>query len=46
MKQLKMKQKTKKHGFIGMSLGAFGLSLLRSMLVGEGVIKNDKGKDF
>ena len=41
-----MKQKTQKHGFIGMSLGAFGLSLLQSMLAGEGVIKNGEGKNF
>ena len=48
LKQLKMKQKKKKGGFLSMLLGTLGASLLVNLLTGKGIVRastgNKKGK--
>ena len=43
MKQLKMKQKSKKGGFLRISLGTLGASLLGNFLTGKGVMATSQG---
>ena len=43
LKQLKMKQKNKKGGYLNMLLGTLGLSLLGNILAGKGIIRAEYG---
>ena len=43
LKQLTMKQKKQKGGFLGMLLGTLGASLLGNMLTGKGVLRASYG---
>ena len=43
VKQLKMKQKNKKRGFLSMLLGTLGASLLGNLLTGKGVMRAGEG---
>ena len=48
LKQLKMKKKKKKGGFLSMLLGTLGASLFGNLLTGKGIVRtgsgNKKGK--